>query len=312
MKLMVPDYYPSFRCLADKCRHSCCIGWEIDIDPETRETYRSIPGTLGARLQKGIADGDEGAHFILDGKERCPMLNEKGLCDLICQQGEEMLCQICADHPRFRNFFSDRTEMGLGLCCEGAALLALSQTKPFSLITLEDDGSNEALSEEEAFLLKERDALFAILQDRSLSLAQRLDRLLNALSFSLPSLNWEKVFRSLERLDAAWDSVLDTLKGKDLLREAALLPKHLEIPMEQFTAYLLLRHLPAALEDGDLPGHGAFCVLCAKLLCALCAQLPDCTLEQAADLARMYSAEIEYSNENMDALLDALYQQERT
>ena len=109
MKLMAPDYYGRFRCIADRCRHSCCIGWEIDIDPDTREKYRHIPGAFGKRLNEGIEDAPEGAHFRLSQDERCPMLNQNGLCDLITTIGEQNLCQICADHPRFRNFFSERT-----------------------------------------------------------------------------------------------------------------------------------------------------------------------------------------------------------
>ena len=49
MKIVKPDYYDSFRCIADKCRHSCCIGWEIDIDEDTLDLYENIPGDFGDR-----------------------------------------------------------------------------------------------------------------------------------------------------------------------------------------------------------------------------------------------------------------------
>ena len=42
MKLYAPSYYKSFKCIADKCRHSCCIGWEIDIDDDTFEYYKTV------------------------------------------------------------------------------------------------------------------------------------------------------------------------------------------------------------------------------------------------------------------------------
>ena len=41
---------------------------------------------------------------------------------------------------------------------------------------------------------------------------------------------------------------------------------------------------------------------------ALCAAKENCTLADCIDLARMYSAEIEYSEENIAALLDALWE----
>ena len=42
MKLYAPSYYKKFKCIADKCEHSCCIGWEIDIDEETLEKYEKL------------------------------------------------------------------------------------------------------------------------------------------------------------------------------------------------------------------------------------------------------------------------------
>ncbi len=304
MRLIAPDYYPGFRCIADKCRHSCCIGWEIDVDPDARERYRQIPGPFGKRLNAAIRDGDP-AVFRLGPDERCPMLNPNGLCDLITELGEGALCQICADHPRFRNFFSDRTEIGLGLCCEAAAMLVLSRPEPMKLTVLEDDGEKADLPEEEAALLSLRDKLLALLADRTRPLSARLTAWLDAVNADIPALDWPALYRGLERLDPAWDGALDAL---NLAR--ADLDGPLTIAYEQFAAYLLYRHLPGALEDGDLPGRAAFAVLGARVLAALCAARPGCTLKDCADLARMYSAEIEYSEENIAALLDALWEGE--
>lgn len=304
MKLIAPDYYPQFRCIADKCRYSCCVGWEIDIDPDTREMYRRVPGDFGKRLNAAIEDG-EVASFRLDAEERCPMLNANGLCDLITALGEDALCQICADHPRFRNDFADRTELGLGLCCEEAARLILTQEAPMRLITLEDDGDPTSLPEEEAALLQLRDRLIAIMQDDAQPLAARLDGVLSLVGLSLPDLDWQAVYRDLERLDPAWDGYLDTLPPS--LPGAA--PAHLpERVFANFAVYLLYRHLPGALEDGDIPGRVAFCVLSTRMLAALCAAREGCTIADCIDLARMYSAEIEYSEDNIAALLDALYE----
>ena len=44
MTEVFPQYYPRFRCRAAACRHTCCRGWEIDIDEETREIYRAVGG----------------------------------------------------------------------------------------------------------------------------------------------------------------------------------------------------------------------------------------------------------------------------
>ncbi len=124
-------------------------------------------GSFGARLQKGIAEADDAAQFILDDEERCPFLNRTGLCDMITALGEDALCQICRDHPRFRNFYADRTEIGLGLCCEAAGELILSQQEKLTLITLEDDGAADLPDIADESLLAWREELFALAQDRS-------------------------------------------------------------------------------------------------------------------------------------------------
>ena len=125
MKQIAPSYYKKFKCIADKCKHSCCIGWEIDVDEQTDEYYKTVGGELGKRLGESIDRSTELSHFVLSADERCPFLNKNGFCDIISALGEDALCQICADHPRYRNFYSDRTEIGLGLCCEAAAELGI-------------------------------------------------------------------------------------------------------------------------------------------------------------------------------------------
>ena len=155
-----PDYYPLFRCIADRCRHNCCIGWEIDVDGDSLAAYDQIGGEMGERLHKCIDRSGEMPHFILDEHERCPFLNGKNLCDLILYGGEGMLCQICTDHPRYRSFFSERTEIGVGLCCEEAARLILTKPEKTTLVVT---GEGE-LDEEETALLTLRDRLFTLAQ----------------------------------------------------------------------------------------------------------------------------------------------------
>jgi len=316
MRLIVPDYYPEFRCIADKCRHSCCIGWEIDIDADTREKYRRVPGDFGKRLNAAIEDG-EVSSFRLGENERCPMLNPSGLCDLITELGEGALCQICADHPRFRNFYADHIEVGLGLCCEEAARLILSREQPMKLVTIEADGGEESLPEEEADLLALRAELIALMQDDSRSVEDCLDALLAAVDFAIPQKNWAAVYRSLERLDPAWDAQLDILSECGLsaasrgLSDRPMAPfgtKPLHTAWRNFAVYMLYRHLPGALEDDDIPGRVAFCVLSTRVLMALCAAAESCTSADCIELARMYSAEIEYDEDNITALLDALWE----
>ena len=302
MKTFVPSYYPEFACIKGECRHSCCIGWEIDIDENTRGIYKNIGGDIGRRLADNIVDAPDGAHFRMDKNRRCPFLNGCGLCDIIISLGKDHLCEICDDHPRYRNFFSDRTELGLGLCCEAAGELILSMKEPAGWLLIEDDGEEEFLYEEEADVLELREELTEIMQDRSRGVETRVDAMLEAIEADMPPRSikeWAEFFKGLERLDECWTDRLESIS------EAAV-PTEWDTPFEQLMVYLLWRHLPAAAEDGDIDGRILLCIVIWKLMRAMFAA-GEKTLEELADIARMCSSEIEYSDENIAAIIEDIH-----
>lgn len=314
MKLIAPDYYTKFKCIADRCKHSCCIGWIIDVDADTLAYYHSITGPLGERLKKGIDESGETPHFILGEQERCPFLNRNGLCDLIIGLGEENLCQICTDHPRYRNFYSDRTEIGLGLCCEAAGDLILKRQEKMTLVVLEEDGEEEALQAPDESLLLWREQLLQIAQDRGRTVEERASAILKAAEMTIPErslVEWAEIYLKLERLETSWTDRLDELKSTDISVAPALDTPEWEIALEQLLVYFLYRQLPFALDDGEYEGRAAFCVLSYQMIRDLCrvhAVLHgSVNLDDLVEIARQYSAEIEYSDENVEALLDALF-----
>ena len=83
-----------------------------------------------------------------------------------------------------------------------------------------------------------------------------------------------------------------------------------ETEYEQLLVYFLYRHVPTALVDGDVSSKAAFAVLSVRLLFSLGALHlllhGEFTVEDQIELCRLYSAEVEYSDDNMDALFDAL------
>ena len=312
MKEIVPDYYPQFRCIADRCRHSCCIGWEIDIDEDTLQTYDTPSVPLFEKFQKQI-DRTDTPHFCLDREERCPFLTNNGRCEIILTMGEENLCQICADHPRFRNFFSDRTETGLGLCCEAAAELVLFRQEPAGWLTVEEDGEPETADPAETDFITLRSQVYSMLQDRSIPMGTRLQKMLVLCGGNIPVKStgeWADLYLSLERLDPAWDNILHSLQTTT----EPLLPYDTqtswELPLENLAVYFTFRHLAGALEDERLGERAAFCVLSVLFLHAL---FRNTEMKQGSfshdtmiDLVRLYSSEIEYSEDNMEILLDEL------
>ncbi len=316
MKLIAPDYYTEFQCIADQCRHNCCIGWEIAVDPDTLEYYHTITGLLGERLQKGINESGETAHFILGEQERCPFLNKNGLCDLILGLGEDSLCQICRDHPRYRNFYSDRTEIGLGLCCEVVGTLILKRTQKITLTVLEEDNEEDELLAPDESLLVWREQLIEIAQDRSQPIEARVAAILKAAEMTLPDRNrseWAEIYLELERLEESWTDRLQELKKTDIAYAPVLDTPAWEVAFEQLLVYFLYRQLPGALDDGVYEGRAAFAVLSYIMIRDLCRTHAvlhgSVDLDDLVEIARQYSAEIEYSDENVEALLDALFEE---
>ena len=116
------EIYSEFTCKADKCKHSCCRGWEIDIDEDTLEYYKGLDSELGCEIRQNIDWGEE-PFFKLTPDERCPFLKDCGLCKIIEELGEEGLCDICRLHPRFFESVNDHNLAGVGLSCEKAAEL---------------------------------------------------------------------------------------------------------------------------------------------------------------------------------------------
>ena len=47
MKNIYPSYFEKFRCIADKCPDSCCRGWDVVVDDETNEFYKTVGGEFG-------------------------------------------------------------------------------------------------------------------------------------------------------------------------------------------------------------------------------------------------------------------------
>lgn len=186
-----PIFYHDFSCKADRCAHTCCKGWEIDIDEETAVRYFAMQDDFGSRLQSVIDVTDGTYSFHLDEEDRCPMLLENGLCDLILHCTEEALCDICAEHPRFYGRIESIDYMGVGLSCEEAVFLLLSQ---------------------EGDLLLEADGMPISFPELMRSLGYASEELL--FQPVMDPTEWEEIFalyRLCEPIDATWQMQLEEI-----------------------------------------------------------------------------------------------------
>lgn len=282
MKEVFPNYYKKFKCIADKCKHSCCIGWEIDIDQDTMDLYNSLEGEFADKIRKNIK-GDV-PYFVLKEDDKCPFLNDNGLCDIILKLGEEAICDICYLHPRFSNFYEGFTETGLGLCCEEAVRIILTENEKFSV--------NLLAHIENTDFFKERKEVFDILQNRDITILERLKKLSKkyGLKFEFQGDMLYDFYMSLERLDKSWADELKKLKMADSLN---IFERYdLQIFFEQLACYFIFRHFKKGV---------GFTLLSLWVIGRICSYYEKC--DEMFDVVRMYSSEIEYSEENIEKVV---------
>ncbi len=207
--LRTPDFYDHFLCIGDSCKDCCCIGWELDIDDDTFEYYKSVPGPFGDRLRGCMSAarkvspdapgddslfGDDGGSTMyrlkIDG--RCPFLNSKNLCDIVLNLGPQALCQICSEYPRYSFEFDGAVEKSLTISCEEAGRLMFLSDVPIGFVETEAGGwmpsdgpeadaySPENDPDEEIFrtISLIRSASIRILENRRIDLADRIGHFL--------------------------------------------------------------------------------------------------------------------------------------
>lgn len=264
-----PDFYAAFSCRASACRHTCCRGWEIDVDEAALRRYAGVKGELGYDLRRSIYQDDDGAHFLLTEDERCPFLRQDGLCRLICELGEEALCDICAQHPRFFTDVGEDTLCGLGLSCEAACALLLGDEQPLRVVS-EETGERMTVP-----------ALLGLPED-----ALRFDG-------ALPSETYLRRMAETEPIDDRWPEELSRISSG--LQKLTSLPTG--VRYDRILQYILLRQLDRAGETQleRLIGY-------ARDSTAFVAA-QDALYGTDAEHLRRWSEQIEYSTENVDILL---------
>ena len=215
MILRVPEYYDEFSCIASRCKDSCCAGWEIDIDDESYEYYRSVEGTFGDRLRESMFVAEDGGYrFKLKGPKRCAMLNDNNLCDLYTALGEEALCEVRTEYPRFSLVYGQVEQKALSLSCEEVGRILFGRTEPEQLIDIELPGDCEDDEEDPqyvAFMEWVQKEAVAILQNRELSITERTREFLAWCDRVQTIINYSQAKDDL--------SILEAWKNQDADRE---------------------------------------------------------------------------------------------
>ena len=283
MLSIFPKFYKNFLCKADKCKHSCCKGWEIDIDEETAGKYLAMTGELGAEIRQNIGKNEDSYFFKLTEDERCPFLQKNGLCKIILNIGEENICEICTMHPRFFTMLDDVELCGVGLSCEKTCELLLGDEKDLVFYiedTEEEVSFSEVLSVIGLNLPNE-------MQEFSLAVnAENINKVLEIMAKTEPiDENWSKELSIMQDMDNV------ELKAKEYLENS---DKNILNKIYQYILYRQLERL-VDIDIEALINYAQYSILFIILHTMISKEL--------GESVRSWSEQIEYDTDNVDLIL---------
>ena len=289
MKLLAPSYYKAFICIADKCKHSCCIGWEIDIDKNTVCKYSALSGEYAEKIKSSIT-GKSVPHFKLCKNGKCPHLDGRGLCQIITEYGESYLCDICREHPRFYIDTPKGKEVGLGMSCEEAARIILSSDGYADFVKIGEIEGTPDMCDFDA--IEQRKWIFSTLAG-DLTYQQKLDAISSRYGVFLSvhsDTEWREILYELEYLDNAHADLFSGFQSNPQTE------KTLEAFLIRAFAYFVFRHCSEAKNESKFAASLGFATFCTSLLASIS------NTENVFENARIISEELEYSEDNTEYL----------
>ena len=278
------EIYSEFKCKADKCNHSCCKGWEIDIDEDTLQYYKSLDSELGNEIRQNIHEGED-TFFKLTDDKRCPFLKDSGLCKIIEELGEDGLCDICRLHPRFFEDINDYSLAGVGLSCEKASEL-LFEKHSLNFIICDSEKTIDFQN-----LLK---LLGINISQDYLNLTNKLPEYLNEDKIE----EILDIFYITEPIDSNWKNEVLLIKRN--------YPDYLNNLDDQFIKkyeliyqYILFRQLELTLDYGvKIVDYAIYSIIFIMLYAN--------SFHDDIEAVRRWSEQIEYNEDNIDIILNSI------
>ena len=320
-----PDFFDKFKCICGKCTDNCCIGWEIDIDDFTYDDYCAMETNFAQKIKDNIIISPDGSRcFKLKENDRCPFLNKDNLCDIIVNCGEEALCDICREHPRFYEWFPGVTECGLGLSCEEVCRILLEADSFFQLTEYNDGEEIELLTKDEVvesdmyvMTAALRMSFLEILSEPALPVEDKIVKILEKTqSFTGKSIKLKNdrrliaAYEETEPIDSAWTEFLNRLKSAlaDLADMDALLSdKQSDKLYSRVLGYIIYRHFIKAAFDRSFAQRVVFCVEALRFIMLSDAltlkENGELTIRSRINSIKNWSKQIEYSDENTELLI---------
>ena len=309
-------FFDSFRCIAQRCPDSCCKEWDVQVDEESARLYQNLPGALGDELRRVMTQNEDGDTVFTIVNRRCPMWREDSLCRIQAELGHDALCKTCRDYPRLKHDYGDFVEYTLELSCPEAARILL--TSPWEDAIVQEIPGGEAPE-------YDREAMDILLRTR--------ERMYSILSLDLPvetvlTLGYLYAFHAQAQLDGGEETPFDIdsalVFARDMAKagnESALVDfyKALEILTPNWRNRLanpssapwsepILNLARCGVERYWLQAVSDYDLICrVKMVIASCL-LVKTLGGDPVETAQIYAKEIENNADNVDAILDAAYE----
>ncbi|MCI6553197.1 MAG: flagellin lysine-N-methylase [Lachnospiraceae bacterium] len=116
MNYLAVDLYHDFECIADACPNTCCAGWRITIDQATCKKMIEHQDALGVPASDWLIE-QNGSTVAKLYNQRCAMLNEDNLCNVVLKLGPEYLSDTCKLYPRKCQQYGSVLELHLTASC---------------------------------------------------------------------------------------------------------------------------------------------------------------------------------------------------
>lgn len=311
MIIKYPTYYNEFKCIADKCTDTCCVGWQVVIDEKTADFYNNLKDEFGDKLREKMIVDEDGDTIFVNEKGRCPFLNNCNLCEIFINAGEENLSHTCTMFPRFYETFGGTREMGLSLSCPVANDLILSdnQISFEEEFNDEDPEFNDIDADLYLFLKAERENLINFAKSDS-DMNSKLKAIYNY-AFTLKNCIENKDYKKLDfnisdKELKTEDTIFDKLEylteaGKEMLTGDKSYPDCYSSEYINLLVYFIYRYFLKSIYSGKTVQYLLFAIFSIKVISAL-----ENNGVSLSDASRIYSKEIEHSANNLNSILEYL------
>lgn len=329
MKKYYPSFYHTSSCFAGHCPDTCCAGWEIPLSEQDKERFRTfIPADY---FSDGIIAIDEKGDscFKLSGGS-CPFLNRENLCRIRLDFSHELTPDVCRQYPLFIEEYDTFTECCPSLSCPSVCESIFAQNRIMPVFPDPDyNGEDEFLnsliltrSKVLSFIEKTQENIQTVYAD-IVEYASAAE----SMSYSaqpVPETGNTDTGAAVQKYISDFETLTDgfikclckdcdilTEKWRNMVRSASAVPFDfrdfsfvLAEDNKRFLQYFVYRYWLKSVNDDCAIPYAYFIMLCD----AACVHISRVSGVPFSETARLFSKETEHDSDNVDCLLDFVFE----